>query len=187
MQSYQNHESPLARARTLSNRERRDALLQGFRERIQYLGRVSTDPDMRRPHMAALVCQYIPALEDIGVKREEISALVQRLEYYSINDIGQLAKRFVDAFYLLKDRPYLIEQPSIPGGSWIQAISRVESLLRRTVSDSILLRVGRSPQNRHQDEFELREFSEDAGLLQAEELIDEEEQDWLMVERKEET
>lgn len=63
----------------------------------------------------------------------------------------------------------------------------MESSLRRTVSDSILLRVGRGSRNQHQDEFELRDLPESAALLQAEELIDEEEQDWLMVERKEET
>lgn len=71
----------------MSDRERRDVLLQGFGERIQYLGRVLTDPDMRRPHMAALVCQYIPALEDNGVVSKTLAThIAQSINFLNRNE-----------------------------------------------------------------------------------------------------
>lgn len=116
--------------------------------------------------------------------RGQIGEVVLRLQHQSVNDIGRLAKRMVDAFYCVRDRPPSVENSRSGGDKWIETMLDIESAVRTSVSQRVLSRFGMGDSRGSRSHFEMQDIPIDAALLGVEDLEDEDEEDWLTIKRQ---
>lgn len=60
-------DTALARAHARATSKKKDSFLKDFEREIEVIGRVETEPDVRRTKLAQLVSDRIPSLEQVGV------------------------------------------------------------------------------------------------------------------------
>ena len=70
--------------------------------------------------------------------RELIGNVVERIRRREFNEVGKLAKMFVDSFYLLRDQSEEGDNAINSSESWIEATLNSESKLRKSLSPNVL-------------------------------------------------
>jgi len=91
----------------------------------------------------------------------------------------------VDAFFLVRDRASWSRNVEGSSGSTVDHILHAEAALRRTVSERILSRFGRTGVGPEQENFELEDMS--GGCFNVEDLADSEEEDWITIGKRVDT